>query len=88
MAVDITELVMLRYHIDEFNRKISVLQNERNELIKKLERKCTHPTTATTRDYIPGGYDYVSSVIITTKCTLCNKVTESYDDPKHRGNYG
>lgn len=87
MAVDITELVMLKYHIDEYTKEITRIDLARKELIDKLERKCNHPTIHVQSKYFTGGYDHVSSVIITHTCTLCGKVVKSYDDPNHRGTH-
>ncbi|HEY9701872.1 MAG TPA: hypothetical protein V6C58_05480 [Allocoleopsis sp.] len=83
--VDVTDLVMTKHFINEKQKEIDRLAEEIYELKEKLERKCTHPTTTTTRDYHPGGYDYVSEVVITTKCSICEKTIKSYSDPNHRG---
>jgi hypothetical protein len=88
MVTDVTELVMLRYHYNENEKRIKLLQQENDEFLAKLVRKCTHPTTVTTREYSPGGYDYVSSVTVTTKCNLCDTVLYCYDDPNHKGTHG
>lgn len=87
MAVDVTELVMLKYHIDQYDREINNIKVARKELIDKLERKCIHPTVKIDSNYCSGGYDYVSSVTITHTCTLCGKIVKSYDDPNHRGTH-
>lgn len=87
MSVDITSLVMDKYHLNEHIKKIEYHEKCIAELQARLERRCTHPTVVTTEKYNGGGYDYVSSVRITKTCTLCDKVLESYDDPKHRGSH-
>jgi hypothetical protein len=87
MSVDITQLVIDRYHIDQKRKEIVRLNNEIDSLQKGLIRRCTHPTSKTEEKYHSGGYDYLSSVTITKTCTICDKVLESYDDPKHRGSY-
>lgn len=88
MSVDVTDLVMKKYFITEKKKQIEYLQKEIDEMQDWLEKKCTHPTTITDRKYHSGGYDYVSSVTVTTKCTLCEKVLSCIDDPKHKGHYG
>lgn len=85
--VDVTQLVMDRYFINELTKE---LENKNKELAyrwKELQRKCMHPTIKTIEKYNSGGYDYVSSIHITKTCTTCNKVLESYKDPNHRGMY-
>lgn len=88
MSRDVTQLVMDRYFIDELKKKIEHLNNELQERLKTLQKRCSHPTTKTDRKYYSGGYDYVSSISITTTCTLCDKILESYDDPNHVGRHG
>lgn len=85
MSVDVTQLVMARYRINEHKKNIEYHQKCIDELQSKLERNCTHPTVKTEEKYRSGGYDYVSSVTIIKTCTLCDKVLESYDDPNHKG---
>lgn len=88
MSVDVTSLVMDRYHINENRKKIEVLEAEIEEMENRLKQKCIHSTIITTKQYRDGGYDdYVSSVRITKTCSLCDKVLESYDDPKHSGHF-
>lgn len=87
MSTDITDLVMTRYFIDEKKKEVNRLNKEINELKDELTRKCNHPTITTKENYNSGGYDYVSSVTIVKTCTICDKVLESYKDPKHRGSY-
>ena len=88
MSVDVTSLVMDRYHIDEKQKEISRLENEIKELRKRLYRCCTHPTTKTDEKYSPGGYNHVSSVTVTKTCPICDKVLKLYDDPNHKGIHG
>lgn len=87
MSVDVTQLVMARYHINEHRKEIEYRKKCIAELQDKLERNCTHPTTKTEEKYSSGGYDYVSSVHIIKTCTICDKVLESYDDPNHKGTH-
>ena len=87
MSVDITQLVMQKYHINELKRHLEQDHNRLNEMCATLERQCTHPTIKTDRKYHEGGYDHVSSVTIIKTCTICDKVLEFYDDPKHKGHY-
>lgn len=85
MSVNVTDLVMLKYHIMEYDKEIERAKKARQELVDKLDRKCTHPTIKVDSKYYEGGYDYVSSVKITHTCTLCDKIVKSYDDPTHQG---
>lgn len=87
MSRDITDLIMTKYFINEKEKEIARLNNEIAELRDKLVRKCDHPTTTTTEHYNSGGYDYLSSVVITQKCTICDTVVNQYYDPKHKGSY-
>ena len=88
MPVDVSELMVLKYYVDKTNKEVKRLHEENESRRKELERKCTHPTTVTNRHYSSGGYDYRSSVTVTTTCCICDKVIESYDDPDHRGTFG
>ena len=86
-SIDVTSLVMSRYFINELILEIERKQKELDDRWKTLQRQCTHPTHKTTKEYSSGGYDYVSSVCITKTCSICDKVLESHDDPKHRGTH-
>lgn len=88
MSVDITQLVMDKYHLVEKQKEIKRLYKEIDELQAGLERKCTHPTITTKRDYTPGSYYDRSYTTIIKTCTICDKVLESYDDPNYTGTYG
>ena len=85
MSVDVTDLVMQRYFINEEERNITIANKRLEEMWAQLRKQCTHPTTVTSEKYYSGGYDYISSVVITVTCTLCDKILKSYDDPKHKG---
>lgn len=85
MSVDITQLVMQKYYINELEKQLERDEIRLAEMIATLERQCTHPTIKTDNKYHKGGYDYVSSVTISKTCTICDKVLECYDDPKHKG---
>lgn len=85
MSMDVTDLVMTKYFIDEKSKEVQRLNKEIDELQDKLVRNCTHPTAIKTEKYNSGGYDYVSSVVITHTCTICGKVLKSYEDPNHKG---
>lgn len=87
MSVDITSLVMDKYHINKKQEEIAWLNKEIEELQKGLERKCTHPTIITTSQYFEGGYYDKSNVVITKTCSLCGKIVTSYDDPNHQGSF-
>lgn len=82
---DVTELLKLKDSIELVRRRMISDNIAVNEWLSKLQKLCSHPTTKTTSKYYEGGYDYTSSVRITVKCTICEKVLESYDDPKHKG---
>jgi hypothetical protein len=88
MSVDVTQLVMDRYYINELQDKISREHKELYDRWELLRKRCSHPTIRIDREYNRGGYDYVSSVTITHKCTICDKVLKSYDDPNHKGSHG
>lgn len=80
MSVDITQLVMDRYYINEKRKEIERLNNEIDDLQKGLTRRCTHPTTKTDRHYFPGSYYNTSYETVTKICTICDKILETYDD--------
>jgi hypothetical protein len=65
--------------------QVKELDDRMDSYRKVLETNCQHENTTKVEKYYDGGYDYVSSVRITVTCDLCNKILESYDDPKHRG---
>ena len=85
MSVDITQLVMQKYEINKLEKNLERDHDKLREMIAKLEKQCSHPTVRTDRHYSEGGYDYLSSVTISKTCTICDKVLECYDDPKHKG---
>lgn len=87
MSRDITDLVMTKYFIDEKKKEVERLNNEIEELHNKLLKKCDHPTTTTTENYVSGTYNDLSYVLITQKCTICDAILKSYYDPKHKGSY-
>lgn len=87
MSMDVTDLVMTKYFIDEKNKEVQRLNKEIDELQDKLVRNCTHPTAIKTEKYNSGEYDYKSSVIITHTCTICGTVLNQYYDSKHKGSY-
>jgi hypothetical protein len=84
---DITELLKLKDSIELVRRRMTSDSIAVNEWRSNLQKLCPHPTTKTTSKYYDGGYDYLSSVRIMVQCTICEKVLESYDDPKHRGHH-
>jgi hypothetical protein len=86
--MDITDLIMTKYFITEKEKQVQRLNNEIEELQNKLIKSCTHPTTITTSEYTSGTYNDLSFVTITHKCSICDKILESYYDPKHKGHYG
>lgn len=88
--IDITEILKLKNTIDIVQARIIADKEFVAKYCKELQNLCTHPTVTTTRKYYGGGYDYLSSIRITTKCTftLCEKILETYDDPKHQGQHG
>ena len=88
MTVDVSELIKLKNEIAEKKDKRSKLDKKISKLTKQLQDTCEHPTINTTDYYCSGGYDYLSSVTITKTCSICDKVLETYADPKHRGHYG
>lgn len=88
MPKDVTQLVMQRYFINELEKEIISKEKELTERWNTLQKQCDHPTVKIDQSYHSGGYDYVSSVIITHTCTICDKVLKSYEDPKHKGQYG
>lgn len=87
MSVDVSTLVIDRYYIDQITKDIQQLSQDLAHRWQDLQRKCTHPTSKTIEKYNSGGYDYVSSVHVLKTCTICDKVLESYDDPKHHGSF-
>lgn len=88
MSKDITEILKLKNSIQTVRDRIYSDNGIVIEWIKKLQNQCPHPTSATTKKYYGGGYDYLSSVRVTVTCTICEKILEAYDDPKHQGVYG
>lgn len=86
----------LNKHLIAINAAIALkeLNTEREELRSKvdrqrdiLERNCQHPDVTKSSKYYEGGYDYVSSIMITHTCDLCHKVLKYYDDPSHKGSH-
>lgn len=87
MSIDVTQLVMERYLIDELRKEIERKNTELDTRWNKLQKQCSHPTIKVTEVYSSGGYDYVSTNTITTTCTICDKVLSSKLDPSHRGSF-
>jgi len=85
VSVDITQLVMQKYFINELKKSLERDHKKLQEMKATLERQCSHPTIKTDRNYCSGGYDYLSSVTIVKTCTICDKVVEHYEDPNHKG---
>jgi hypothetical protein len=84
---DITEILKSKDNIDIIKRRIASDTATVIEWTNKLQKECLHPTTKTSRKYCSGGYDYLSSVTITIKCSICDKALKIYDDPNHKGSY-
>lgn len=85
MAYDVTEVMTLLDKKKKLGKQIEKLEKEYDELSVDIESVCPHPTTVKDSHYSKGGYDYVSSVTITIRCSICNKTLKSYDDPNHKG---
>lgn len=85
---DITKLLELKDNAIKLNQEVSLLSSKAKEAWMLLQQTCTHPTTTSTREYFSGSYYDRSSVTITVKCSICDKVLQSYDDPNHVGYHG
>lgn len=77
MSVDVTQLVMDRYFINELTKELESKNKELAHRWKELQRKCNHPTIRTERDYIPGSYYDRSYVTIKEICKLCEAVVKN-----------
>lgn len=87
MAYDVTEVMTLLDKKKKLAKQLDKLNQEYAALTIDIESVCPHPTTIKDSHYSRGGYDYVSSVTITIRCSICNKTLKSYDDPKHMGTH-
>lgn len=84
---DVTKLLELQRKKQDILQRIKDLEMDFAITSDTLKEQCTHPTTETTEKHCRGGYDYVSSIVITKTCTICRKVLESYDDLTHKGTH-
>lgn len=64
-----------------------VLERQISYQQRLVQENCQHVDTTTIRKYYEGGYDYVSSVIVTETCDLCSKIIASGNDPAHKGSH-
>jgi hypothetical protein len=57
-------------------------------LLTAVQEICPHPEVRKEDKYYPGGYDFLSTVVISEYCKDCGKLLKYYDDPEHRGTHG
>lgn len=72
-------------HLDRQSKRLSF---RAQAMLATVQDLCPHPETRKEDKYYPGGYDFVSTIVISEYCKDCGKLLKYYDDPNHKGTHG